>query len=228
MKNQKISFQAAGTSESLYPAEDGNRPLVVLHVYAGDGRSVVGAMGEIGCGDCSLLVVGGLKWDHDMSPWFCPPPAGNTKPCTGGADAYLRVLLGEILPETLKRIPGTPPFLGIAGYSLAGLFALYAMYRTDRFSRAASASGSLWFPEFAEYAKSRAPKRVPDRLYFSLGDTEAKTRSALMNTVQENTESLARWYRTQGIPTTFELNPGGHFRDTALRTAKGIAALVKE
>ena len=228
MKNQKISFQTAGTSESLYPAEDGNRPLVVLHVYAGDGRSVVGAMDEIGCSDCSLLVVGGLKWDHDMSPWFCPPPAGNTKPCTGGADAYLRVLLGEILPETLKRIPGTPPFLGIAGYSLAGLFALYAMYRTDRFSRAASASGSLWFPEFAEYAKSRAPKRVPDRLYFSLGDTEAKTRSALMNTVQENTESLARWYRTQGIPTTFELNPGGHFRDAALRTAKGIAALVKE
>lgn len=37
-------------------------------------------------------------------------------------------------------------FIGIAGYSLAGLFALYALYKTDVFTRVASMSGSLWFP----------------------------------------------------------------------------------
>ena len=115
------------------------------------------------------------------------------------------------MPEAEKELPGPPAWRGIAGYSLAGLFALYAIYRTDVFSRAGCMSGSLWFPGFKEYIFSREPKRRPDRIYFSLGDREAKTRNPILKTVQENTEAIHALFQGQGIDTVFQLNPGNHF-----------------
>lgn len=227
MMRQKTDFDIAGKTATFYPAEQPGSPLIVLNNYAGDGSGVAEAMREIGCPDCHLLSVGNLNWDHDMTPWYCPPLSADDTPCTGGADAYLQILLEEILPAALARVDGAPGFLGIAGYSLAGLFALYALYHTDRFSRAASMSGSLWFPDFKEYASSHEQKRRPDRLYLSLGDQEAKTRNPVLCTVQDHTEFLAEYYRGLGIPTEYELNRGNHYRDAALRSAKGIAAILR-
>ena len=81
-----------------------------------------------------------------MAPWDIPPISKNDTPCTGGADSYLDLLLSKIIPEAERQLRGTPVWRGIAGYSLAGLFAVYAMYQTGAFSRIASMSGSLWFP----------------------------------------------------------------------------------
>ena len=91
-----------------------------------------------------------------------------------------------------KRIRGSAPYVGIAGYSLAGLFALYAMYRCDCFARVASMSGSLWFPKFREYVLRHELMRQPEMLYMSLGDAEAKTKHAVLKTVQENTEAIVQ------------------------------------
>lgn len=222
----KIDFNIAGKAVTLYAADRENSPLIVLNNYSDNGSSVVQAMKDIGCGDLSLVSVGSLQWNHDMTPWYCPPFGRDDMPYTGGADEYLNVLLDDILPETLARLPGAPSFTGIAGYSLAGLFALYATYHTDRFFRVASMSGSLWYPEFREYASSHEMSRIPDRLYMSLGDREARTRNPVLKTVQDNTEYLAGYYRDKGINTIFELNDGNHFKDAALRSAKGIAAII--
>ncbi len=78
------------------------------------------------------------------------------------------------MPEAEKELPGPPAWRGIAGYSLAGLFALYAICQTDVFSRVGCMSGSLWFPGFKEYVFSHEPKRWADCIYFSLGDREAR------------------------------------------------------
>ena len=121
---------------------------------------------------------------------------------------------------------GTPSYISIAGYSLAGLFALYALYQTDVFERAASMSGSLWFPDFKEYVFSHEMKRKPDKLYLSLGDKEAKTRNRYLKAVQENTENIAAHFREEEIDVTLEMNPGNHFKDAALRSAKGILAII--
>ena len=69
-----------------------------------------------------------------MAPWDSPPTFKNADPCTGGADDYLRLLTREIIPAAEKEINGVPRWQGIAGYSLAGLFALYAIYQTELFS----------------------------------------------------------------------------------------------
>ena len=221
------TFKAGGKQAALYPSAENNSPLILLNGYSDEGASVIQAMREMDTPDCSLLVVSGLNWDHDMSPWYCPPITENDTPFTGGADDYLNLLLTKILPEARAMLPGSPLFIGIAGYSLAGLFALYAMYRCDAFDRAASISGSLWFPEFREYVLTHEMEKSPDKLYLSLGDKEARTGNMLLKTVQDNTEQIVSHYRQLGLDVTWELNPGNHFRDAALRSAKGIRAILE-
>ncbi len=223
----KQTFKLDGKSATLYLGKQKESPLILLNNYSGDGESVVSAMQEIDTPDCNLLVVGDLNWDHDMTPWYCPPLSKNDTPCTGGADEYLDLLLTEILPKAEELIGRTPSFIGIAGYSLAGLFALYATYRCDAFDRVASMSGSLWFPDFKEYALTHEMRKRPAKLYLSLGDREARTRNSVLMTVQRNTEELAEHYRSLGLDVTWELNPGNHFKDAALRSAKGIRAILE-
>lgn len=219
-------FEAAEKEATLYHSKESGSPLIILNNYAGDGKSVMEAVGELEEKDFNLLCVGNLKWDHDMTPWYCPPTSPQDTPCTGGADEYLKLLLEDILPECLKRVNGTPSHISIAGYSLAGLFALYALYHTDVFERAASMSGSLWFPDFKEYVLSHEMKRKPEKLYLSLGDKEAKTRNQYLKPVQDNTERIEGHFRDAGIDVAFEMNPGNHFKDAALRSAKGILAII--
>ena len=223
----KQTFKLDGKSATMYLGKQKESPLILLNNYSGDGESVVSAMQEIDTPDCNLLVVGDLNWDHDMTPWYCPPLSKNDTPCTGGADEYLDLLLTEILPKAKELIDGTPSFIGIAGYSLAGLFALYAAYRCDAFDRVTSMSGSLWFPDFKEYALTHEMRKRPAKLYLSLGDREGRTRNSVLMTVQRNTEELVEHYRSLGLDVTWELNPGNHFKDAALRSAKGIKAILE-
>jgi predicted alpha/beta superfamily hydrolase len=222
----KKTFTAGGKEVTMYLSDQEDRPVIILNNFSGDGGSVMEALLNMDCPEFNLLSVGNLNWDHDMSPWYCPSLAPNDNPCTGGADEYLEVLLNSILPEAKSMIKGTPSFTGIAGYSLAGLFALYAITKCDCFDRAASMSGSLWFPDFKDYVLSTPPMKRPDKIYLSLGDREAKTRNRILQTVQVNTELIAAHYRDQGLDVTYELNPGNHFRDPAIRSAKGIKAIL--
>ncbi len=219
-------FKSAGKEVTLYHTKGSGSPLIILNNYAGDGKSVMEAADKPEGKDFNLLCIGNLNWNLDMTPWYCPPLSPKDTPCTGGADEYLKLLLEEILPEGLKKVDGTPSHIGIAGYSLAGLFALYALYHTDVFECAASMSGSLWFPDFKEYVFSHEMKKKPEKIYLSLGDKESNTRNRYLKAVQDNTESIAAHFREEGMDVTFEMNPGNHFKDATLRSAKGILAII--
>ena len=91
----------------------------------------------------------------------------------------------------------------------------------------AATGGSLWFPKFREYVLRHELMRQPEMLYMSLGDAEAKTKHAVLKTVQENTEAIVRHYQEVGVDVRWELNPGNHFRDVAMRSAKGDTGSVK-
>lgn len=61
------------------------------------------------------------------------------------------------------------------------------------------------------------------RIYLSLGDAEAKTKNAVMATVEENIRAM--YDSLKGMPdieSTLVFNPGGHFKDPALRTAQAF------
>ena len=222
----KEKFNICNKEITLYKSTDINAPLIVFNTFEGDGEGVYQALQNMGCTSLNLLVIGNIDWNHDMSPWYMPSIYSKEKSFSGGADEYLKLLIDKILPRAKELMDGEPKFTGIAGYSLAGLFAVYAMYKTDVFDRVACMSGSLWFHDFIEYCKRNEYKRLSDKIYFSLGDKEANTRNPVLKTVEYNTRELSEYFKNLGSEVIFELNKGNHFTDKVLRSAKGIKAIL--
>ena len=170
--------------------------------------------------DFALLAYAAEDWDRDLSPWEALPVFGD-RPFGGGAATCLKDLLST-LDETLPDLyctEDTPVILG--GYSLAGLFALWAPYQTDRFQGITAASPSVWFPGWIEYVSSHSVHT--EHIYLSLGDKEEKTRNRVMSTVGDRIRKCHEMYSDGRVKsTTLEFNPGNHFRDPGLRTAKGL------
>lgn len=220
------TFTINGKTVFIFSSTEPGDPILYLNTFSGEGQKVYEAAQAAGCPPFTLVAISDLDWNHDMAPWDSPSTFKNADPSTGGADDYLRLLTEEIIPAAEKELGSVPRWRGIAGYSLAGLFALYAIYQTDLFFRVGSMSGSLWFPGMKEYIFSHEPKHWPDRMYFSLGDKESKTKNPILRTVQENTEEICAYYQRKGINTEFQLNPGNHFVQSVERTAAGIAWML--
>ena len=222
------AISIGGKTVSVFPGAEPESPVIYLNTFSEEGQQVWDAAEAAGCPSFSLVAISGLDWNHDMVPWDSPPAFQRAQPCTGGADDYLRLLTSTILPAAERLLAGTPRWRGIAGYSLAGLFAVYAIYQTDMFSRVGSMSGSLWFPGIKEYVLSHTPKYRPDCMYFSLGDRESKTRNPVLKSVRQNTEEIRAFYQSCGIDTVFRLHPGNHYNHAVERTAAGIAWLLRQ
>lgn len=219
-------FTIGGKSVSVFPSAEPDAPVIYLNTYSDESQQVFRAAQAAGCPLFTLVTIGNLNWNHDMAPWDSPAAFKSGEPFTAGADDYLRLLVEEILPRAEKDLIGTPVWRGVVGYSLAGLFALYAICQTEIFSRVGSISGSLWFPGLKQYIFTHKPKRPPDRIYFSLGDKESKTRNPILRSVRQDTEEIYNSYRSMGVDAVFQLNPGNHNHHAAERTAAGIAWLL--
>ena len=219
-------FSIQGKTISIFLGPEATVPIIYLNTFSDEGQKVYEAAQAADCPPFSLAAISDLDWNRDMAPWDIPAAFKNGEPFTGGADDYLRLLVEEIIPRAEKELAGPPAWRGIAGYSLAGLFALYAICQTDVFSRVGCMSASVWFPGFKEYIFSHEPKRRPDCIYFSLGEKEAKTRNPVLKTVQENTEEIQTFYQNKGIDTVFQLNSGNHFVQGIERTVAGIHWLL--
>lgn len=164
--------------------------------------------------DFSLIALKVDSWNDDLSPWRAPAVFGNEGFGDGAAGTLDNILR---LCEA-----GRTYFIG--GYSLAGLFALWAAYQTDRFAGAAAASPSVWFPGFTDYMRTH--EILCGSVYLSLGDREEKTRNPVTSTVGSSIRSAYEILNGQGTGCVLEWNPGNHFRDTAVRTAKAFAWLL--
>lgn len=138
---------------------------------------------------------------------------------TGGAAVYARKFEGEIVPGVLERLTFAPTEKYLAGYSMAGLFALYSWLTGTDWTGVVSCSGSVWFDGFLEWAEAQTPRAT--RLWLSVGDRERKTRNLRMQTVEEHTRRLAaHWQERMNV--RFTLEQGGHFDDPAGRLVRGI------
>lgn len=222
-----FTFTSYNKKITVYPALAENRPVIYLTTYNDDGGEVYAQVQKGGCPDFTLVTVSGLNWEAELSPWAAGNLFKYSEMFTGGADVYLQFLTQQVLPQAeagLNRIL----WRGLTGYSLAGLFTVYALYKTDLFSRAASMSGSLWYPGFKDFALQSTLCIAPQHLYLSLGDKEARARNQYLKTVQQCTEELAAHYRSLGINTCYELNPGGHYRNIISRSAAGIKWLLTQ
>ncbi len=196
----------------------GNPDAAMVLIQPVDGRELSGIHHEaeeirhLSDVDFCLLAAKVERWNHDLSPWAAPAVFGR-EDFGGGAEAFIQ----ELLPycgETGKT------FI-IGGYSLAGLFALWAAGRTGHFSAVAAASPSVWFPGFMGYLKAN---RIHSRaVYLSLGDQEEKTRNPVMAAVGSCIREVRGTLADEGVACVLEWNPGNHFRDPDLRTARAFA-----
>lgn len=162
-------------------------------------------------------------WNDELSPW--PAPAVFGKQGFGGhAPATLHFVTAELLPALEQRFPAASRRRIVGGYSLAGLFALWAACETEAFDAVAAASPSVWYPGWLDYAREHPIQA--GHVYLSLGDAEERARNPVLARVGDAIREL-HGMLAASVDCTLEWNPGNHFRDAPLRTAKGFAAMLK-
>lgn len=201
------------------------------HIYIGilngeksEAEEVYTLAKQLSGAEFTLIAFEADNWNDEFSPWEAPAVFGD-EAFGGKASNTLKTLKTDIIPNAEKEI-GVPERRFIGGYSLSGLFALWCCCESDIFDGAASCSGSLWFPKFDEYIEARP---VPSgKFYFSLGDKEARTKNKLMSSVEDITLKTYNRFKEAERSCKFEFNSGGHFKDAALRLAKGVAFLLDE
>ena len=191
------------------------------HDFEGMEREKEEAERLLGRDNFCLIACPCEDWDSELPPWDAPAVFGN-RPFKGGAEATLKKLETEVIPE-IERACGAREdrkFV-IAGYSLSGLFALWAGFESSRFDAVMAASPSVWFPGWISYAEKHAVQAK--YVYLSLGDREEKTRNQVMSKVGDAIRTTEAILKDQTTEIMLEWNEGNHFRDSDLRCAKGIA-----
>ncbi len=208
-------------------AEKDVLPFVLINCDE-DAERIYDLCKEMGSPEFILTAVSGFDWNRDLSPWPCDPVFKGGDPFTGKADEYLSVIVDKLLPEIEKELTKhnkTISYRVLAGYSLAGLFALYSAFNCDLFTKIVSASGSLWYPGFLEYVENHPLSDNIDHIYLSLGDKESNTKNPVTQKVEDNTKRIQK-ILSDKTDVFFEFNEGNHFKDPELRTAKGIVYVL--
>ena len=215
--DREIEIYSQGDSEV--------KSLVICNGMKDDGKAIFRRCQELDCHDFILAHIAIDDWNRDLSPWPAPPVFGK-QPFAGKADDHLKQLKEDIVPFILEHTAEKISSVYLAGYSLAGLFALYSAFNCELFDGIASVSGSLWYPDLDDYIRTHEISDRIKKIYFSLGDKENKTKNPLMATVADKTEMISQLLGER-IETIYEINEGDHFKDPDLRVAKGIKWLLR-
>ncbi|MBS7006818.1 alpha/beta hydrolase [Anaerostipes sp.] len=198
-----------------------NDPVIWIHTFPGEAEKICAQLKE----RCVLISVTGNDWNRDFSPWPADRTFASGDNFAGGAAVYLELFVKEIVPKAEFLLSYEVKDRGIAGYSMAGLFASYVMYHTDLFGRAGMMSASFWFDGWKEYALEHNPQKQDTVMYVSLGSREHKVKNRRMSKVKECTEALVQHWR-EDFNVLYEINPGGHFDRVTERTARGADKLL--
>ena len=161
------------------------------------------------------------SWNDDLSPWVAEPIFGEAA-FAGNAEKLLTRIKNEVIVPLLSDHQDIKIFAG--GYSLAGLFVLWAGYHTNLFEGIAAVSPSVWFPGFVDFVHNN--KILTNRVYLSLGDKEAKTRNQILAQVANDIRDVYRSLEDNKLSCILAWNQGNHFKEPALRMAKGFAWLM--
>lgn len=223
-----VVYSAHGIECKIHVYGDTTRrlPVVYVHTFENQGREIWSECRKMQARQHVLVEIDGLPWDRYLAPWPTKKLFKNDPPCEGRAAEWLQLLASEIIPAVEAQLHVAHRF--IAGYSLAGLFALWTVYNTGLFTGVVACSGSFWYPDFTSYVQAHDFITQPSCIYFSLGDKETRLKNPVLNTVEERTRWLCERYNRMGINTVFQLNNGNHYQQPAWRTARGIAWALRQ
>lgn len=112
---EKQTFNTDNKKITVYPAMAENKPVIYLTTYNDDGGEVYAEFQKGGCPDFTLVTVSGLNWEAELSPWSAGNLFKYSEMFTGGADAYLKLLTQEIMPQAESMLFGKIAWRGLAG-----------------------------------------------------------------------------------------------------------------
>lgn len=175
----------------------------------------IGTMLEETKEDFAILPCIPFSWENDLTPYEASNPFKKGSMFSGWADCFLKEILvvTESLPAK-RRI--------LAGYSLAGLFALYAGTRCSAFDGLVAGSPSLWYPDFVGYAQTHPLNPSVRHVYLSIGDLESKTKNPTFQTIDQKIGEYCGMLESSRISFCFERNHGKHVDRVKERMARGI------
>ncbi len=156
----------------------------------------------------SIVLVRGMDWNNDLTPWPAPGVFRKAKPFEGRAEDFLRTFSGTMVPwfESQSGLGSMDGEHGpdvrkacrtIVGISLSGLFALWAGFGCGTFNEIAAISGSFWYDGFAQWVEDRTLDSNVRRVYISLGDREKRSKDSRMSTVEDCTVRIAERLKGQ-------------------------------
>lgn len=93
---------------TVHPAHAADAPVVYLPVVEGDGSDVYTSCRELGCPDHTLVAIGGIDWNRELSPWQCDAITRESEPFGGEAKAFLAELEDAIAPSVEAGLDAKP------------------------------------------------------------------------------------------------------------------------
>ena len=160
----------------------------------------------------SIVVIGDVDWNNDLTPWPAEGVFRKAKPFGGKAALFLNKLTHEIIPDAEKRLGIEEAERTILGVSLSGLFAVWSMFETDAFTNIISISGALWYDGFLEWMEEQTLSPSVRKVCMLLGEKEKNAKDKRMATVEDRTATAANILKKKtDASITFELVEGTHF-----------------
>jgi hypothetical protein len=160
----------------------------------------------------SIVVIGDVDWNDDLTPWPAEGVFRKAKPFGGHAALFLDKLTHEIIPDAEKQLDIEEAERTILGVSLSGLFAVWSMFETDTFTNVISISGSLWYDGFVGWIEQQMPSTLVKKVCMLLGEKEKNAKDKRMATVEDRTIAAANILKSNSqVSVMFELVDGTHF-----------------
>ena len=174
----------------------------------------------------SIVVIEGVNWNDDLTPWPAVGVFKKAKPFGGKAAAFLNKLTHEIIPEAERDLDIEDAERTLLGVSLSGLFAVWAAFNTDAFTNIISISGSLWYDGFVEWMKEQTPSPQLRKVCMLLGEKEKNAKEKRMATVEERSLAAADILKAKSLAAvSFELVEGTHFSPILPRMERAMMTL---
>ena len=90
----------------LYGETNEGAPLVIVNTFDGDEHELNELLAGMVDISYTLAVISDVNWNEEMTPWDCQPLFKGDKPCTGGADDYIKKLEDDIVPAIIEKLNG--------------------------------------------------------------------------------------------------------------------------
>lgn len=174
----------------------------------------------------SLVVMSGMNWNDDLTPWSADGVFRKSKPFGGRAELFLKDLRDDYFPNIESILGIRNPERYLIGISLSGLFAVWSVFKCDLFDAVASISGSLWYDGFASWTEGRKLSERVVKVFISLGDREKKSKDRRMSTVEDETLRTVENLKGKGASVEFILEENTtHFSPVVPRLEKALTSL---